>query len=722
MVNDKMKKILLMALATVTLMACSDKPAMPEKTGNILLDYAYWTTPHGTYPFDSIHAADYMPAFEAALAQGRADIAAIVNNPEAPTFENTIEALEKAGYTLTMVAGCFYNLTHAETNDSLQALEVELSPMMSEYSTSIILNDSLFQRIKAVYEQRDKLKLRPDQRKLLEDTFESFADNGANLDEAGKEKYRELTARLSMLTLKFGQNTLKATNAWTKLITDEKQLAGLNDDTKSMLRANAEKKGKKGWLLDLKPTTFIPLMKDCENRELRKEIYMAYNTRCIGGEFDNTQNIIDIANTRLELAQLFDKQDYAQKSLHKTCAETEEAVMTFLDQLRDAYMPAAQAEVQELQEYAQSLGFQGEIQPWDWSYYSKKLQDAKYSISDDILRPYFELESVKQGVFGLAKRLYGVTFVENKDIQVYHPEVSAYDVYDARGNYLAVYYSDFHPRDGKRGGAWMNDFQPQFKCGRKDHRPHIVNVMNFTRPTETKPALLTYDEVRTFLHEFGHGLHGMLTRCYYASQSGTAVPRDFVELPSQFNENFIDEKEFLDTFAKHYETGEQLPQDLIDKMHAAQTYHAAYACVRQLSFGYLDMAWHTLHEPFVVPAGKSVQDAVIEFGNNAMEQVRVLPNIAGTQMETAFTHIFSGGYAAGYYSYKWSELLDADAFAQFKKAKELRGSIFDKKEADLFRKNILERGGTEEPMVLYRRFRGGEPTIDALLERDGIKK
>ena len=717
-----MKKILLMALATVTLMACSDKPAMPEKTGNILLDYAYWTTPHGTYPFDSIHAADYMPAFEAALAQGRADIAAIVNNPEAPTFENTIEALEKAGYTLTMVAGCFYNLTHAETNDSLQALEVELSPMMSEYSTSIILNDSLFQRIKAVYEQRDKLKLRPDQRKLLEDTFESFADNGANLDEAGKEKYRELTARLSMLTLKFGQNTLKATNAWTKLITDEKQLAGLNDDTKSMLRANAEKKGKKGWLLDLKPTTFIPLMKDCENRELRKEIYMAYNTRCIGGEFDNTQNIIDIANTRLELAQLFDKQDYAQKSLHKTCAETEEAVMTFLDQLRDAYMPAAQAEVQELQEYAQSLGFQGEIQPWDWSYYSKKLQDAKYSISDDILRPYFELESVKQGVFGLAKRLYGVTFVENKDIQVYHPEVSAYDVYDARGNYLAVYYSDFHPRDGKRGGAWMNDFQPQFKCGRKDHRPHIVNVMNFTRPTETKPALLTYDEVRTFLHEFGHGLHGMLTRCYYASQSGTAVPRDFVELPSQFNENFIDEKEFLDTFAKHYETGEQLPQDLIDKMHAAQTYHAAYACVRQLSFGYLDMAWHTLHEPFVVPAGKSVQDAVIEFGNNAMEQVRVLPNIAGTQMETAFTHIFSGGYAAGYYSYKWSELLDADAFAQFKKAKELRGSIFDKKEADLFRKNILERGGTEEPMVLYRRFRGGEPTIDALLERDGIKK
>ena len=711
-----------MAIAAGTLMACSDKPALPEKTGNVLLDYAYWTTPHGTYPFDSIHASDYMAAFEEGFRQGRADIDAIVNNPEPPTFENTIEALDHAGYTLSMVIGCFYNLAHAETNDSIQALEVEISPKMSEYSTSIILNEGLFQRIKAVYEQRDKLKLRPDQRKLLEDTYESFAENGANLDEAGKEKYRELTTRLSMLTLTFGQNVLKATNAWTKLITDEAQLAGLNDDTKGMLKANAEKKGKKGWLLDLKPTTYLPVMKDCENRALRQEMYMAYNSRCIGGEFDNTQNIIDIANTRLELAQLFGKPDFAVKSLHRTCAETEETVMNFLDQLRDAYMPAAKAEVQELQEYANSLGFEGEIQPWDWSFYSKKLQDEKYSISDDVLRPYFELESVKQGVFGLAKRLYGLTFVENKDIQVYNPEVSAYEVFDNKGKYLAVYYSDFHPRDGKRGGAWMNDFQAQFKLGKKDHRPHIVNVMNFTRATETKPALLTYDEAETFLHEFGHGLHGMLTRCYYSSQSGTNVPRDFVELPSQFNENFLGEKEFLDTFAKHYETGEKMPEDLIEKIKASNNYHAAYSCVRQLSFCYLDMAWHTLHEPFVVPEGKSVQDAVIEFANNAMEQVRVLPNIAGTQMETAFTHIFSGGYAAGYYSYKWSELLDADAFALFKKAQAERGSIFDKKTADSFRKNILERGGTEEPMVLYRRFRGGEPTIDALLERDGIKK
>ena len=652
-----MKKVILMAVAATMMAACTSK-APVEHNDNPLLDYANWTTPH---------------------------------------------------------------LTHSETTASLQAIEVELSPMMSEYSTSIILNDSLFQRIKVVYDQRESLKLKPHQMKLLEDTYESFANNGANLDEEGKAKYRELTARLSMLTLTYGQNVLKATNAWTKLITDEKQLAGLNEDTKGMLKAKAAATGQKGWLLDLKPTTYIPVMKDCENRALRQELYMAYNTRCVGGKFDNTQNIIDIANTRLALAQLFDKEDYAQKSLHKTCAETEENVMNFLNQLREAYMPAAKKEVQELQEYANSLGFEGEIQPWDWSFYSKKLQDAKYSISDDVLRPYFELESVKQGVFGLANRLYGIKFVENKDIQVYNPEVSAYDVFDEKGKYLAVYYSDFHPRDGKRGGAWMNDFQPQYMCGKKDHRPHIVNVMNFTRATETKPALLTYDEVETFLHEFGHGLHGMLTRCQYASQSGTNVPRDFVELPSQFNENFLGEKEFLNTFAKHYETGEAMPDSLIERIKAANNYHAAYSCVRQLSFGFLDMAWHTLHEPFVVPEGKSVQQAVIDFGNEAMECVRVMPNIAGTQMETAFTHIFSGGYAAGYYSYKWSELLDADAFAQFQKARDERGSIFDKKEADAFRKNILERGGTDEPMNLYRAFRGGDPTIDALLKRDGIK-
>ena len=706
------KQICVVALATLTLMGCEKQ--------NPFFHYKEWKTPHGTYPFNEIKDEHYMPAFVEALKQARADIDAIVSNPEAPTFDNTILALDEAGEMLSVVSGCFYNLTHSETNETLQALEQELSPMMSEYSTEIILNDKLFERIKAVYEQRETLGLDPDQLKLLEDTYESFANNGANLAPEDKEKYKELAARMSMLTLTYGQNVLKATNAWTKLVTDEAELEGLNDDTKEILRANAEKKEQEGWLIDLKPTTYIPLMQDCANRALREEVYRAYNSRCIGGEFDNTAYIVNIANTRLEIAQLFGKKNYAEKSLHKTCAENEQNVMKLLSELRDAYLQPAKDEVKELEDYAHGMGLQGELKPWDWSFYSKKLKDAKYSISDDVLRPYFELESVKKGVFGLANRLYGLTFVENKDIQVYNPEVSAYDVLDADGNYLAVYYSDFHPRDGKRGGAWMNDFQPQYVRGGVDHRPHIVNVMNLTRATATKPALLTYDEVRTFLHEFGHGLHGMLTRCRYSSQSGTNVPRDFVELPSQFNENFIDEKEFLDTFAKHYETGETLPQDLLDKMHASQTYHAAYACVRQLSFGFLDMAWHSLTEPFVVKDGDTLK-AVIDFGNDAMEQVRILPNVDGTQMETAFTHIFSGGYAAGYYSYKWSEVLDADAFAQFQQAKAERGSIFDKEVADRFRTNILERGGTEDPMVLYRRFRGGEPTIDALLHRDGIK-
>ena len=710
-----MKKLLItMALAATTLVAGA-------ATDNPFFHYKEWKTPHGTYPFNEIKAEHYMPAFEEAMKQGLADIDAIVNNPAAPTFQNTIEAYEKSGEMLTIVAGCFYNLTSSETNEQLQQIEMELSTKLSDYSSTIRLNEGLFQRIKAVYDQRGKLKLNKEQQKLLDDIYESFANNGANLSPEDKQTYRELTARLSQLTLTYGQNVLKATNAWTMLLTREADLAGLNDDTKAMLRANAEKKGLEGWLLDLKPTTYRPVMEDLDNRDIRRELYTAYNSRCIGGEFDNTQIIIDIVNTRLALAKLFGKQTFAEKSLHKTMAETPEQVYKLLDQLRESYMPAAKQEVEELQQFATANGFYATLQPWDWSYYSKKLKIEKYSVSDDDIRPYFELEAVKQGVFGLAKRLYGLTFKENKAIQVYNPEVTAYEVFDEKGKFLAVYYADFHPRAGKRGGAWMNDFQGQWMDGKKDHRPHIVNVMNFTRPTADKPALFTYDEVETFLHEFGHALHGMLTRCQYSALSGTNVPRDFVELPSQFNENFLGEKEFLDTFAKHYKTGEPMPQELIDKIKRAQTYHAAYACVRQLSFGYLDMAWYTLSAPFAVPADLTTEEAVIKFGNDAMRPVQVLPDVPGTQMETAFTHIFSGGYAAGYYSYKWSELLDADAFSVFKAAQQKNGSIFDKKAADLFRKHILERGGTEPAADLYRKFRGGEPSINALLERDGIK-
>ena len=704
-----------MALATTVLAATA--------ATNPFFEYKNWKTPHGTYPFNEIYAEHYMPAFEEAMKQGLQEIDDIVNNPAAPTFANTIEAYEASGEMLSIVAGCFYNLTSAETNDTLQQIELELSPKLSEYSATIRLNEGLFQRIKAVYDQRNKLKLDKAQMKLLEDIYESFANNGANLSPEDKEVYRQLTAKLSQLTLQYGQNVLKATNAWNMLITDEAQLAGLNEDTKAMLRANAEAKGLEGWLLNLKPTTTIPVMQDLDNRDIRRELYMANVGRCIGGEFDNTGIIVEIVNTRLALAKLFGKKTYADKSLYKTMAETPENVYKLLDQLRDAYMPAAQEEVRELEEYAHAHGlYAAHLQPWDWSYYSKKLKQEKYAISDDDLRPYFELENVKKGVFGLAERLYGLKFKENKDIQVYNPEVTAYEVFDEKGKFLAVYYADFHPRDGKRGGAWMNDFQPQYIMNGKDHRPHIVNVMNFTRPTADKPALFTYDEVRTFLHEFGHALHGMLTRCQYSAQSGTNVPRDFVELPSQFNENFIDEKEFLNTFARHYQTGELLPQELLDKMHASQTYHAAYACVRQLSFGYLDMTWHSLEQPFEINEALGTTESVIRFSDKAMEQVQVLPTVPGTQMCTAFTHIFSGGYAAGYYSYKWSELLDADAFAVFKKAKKKSGTIFDKKSAKRFRQNILEKGGTEKAMDLYKRFRGGEPTIDALLERDGIKK
>ena len=694
------KSIVLFSLTTICAMLTAQNP---------FLDYQNWKTPHGTYPFDAIKVEHYMPAFDEGIKQGLAEIDAIANNPAAPTFANTIEAYEKAGKLLSVVASCFYNLTSAETNDSLAALELELSPKLSEYSSTILLNEKLFERIKAVYEQKDKLKLTAEQSKMLDDIYEGFANNGANLSAEDKEQFKALQAKLSKLTLVYGQNVLKATNAWTRLIKDESLLAGLSDDTKQMLHANTAKKGLDGWLLDLKPTTYIPVMKYCDNRDIRRELYMAYNTRCIGGEFDNTQNIKEIVNTRLALANLFGKACYADKSLHKTMAETKENVYRLLDQLRDAYMPVARAEYDELQHFADSLGFYATLQAWDWSYYSEKLKNEKYALSDDELRPYFELENVKKGVFNLANKLYGLTFVKNPNIQVYHPEVDAYDVFDAKGKFLAVYYCDFHPRDGKRGGAWMNDYKPQYRDGKTDSRPHIVNVMNFTRATADKPALLTYDEVETFLHEFGHGLHGMLTRCQYASMSGTNVPRDFVELPSQFNENFLGEKAFLDTFAKHYLTGEPMPQALIDKIKAAQNYHAAYACARQLSFGYLDMAWHTITEPF--------DGDVIAFGNAAMEQVKVLPVVPETQMETAFTHIFAGGYAAGYYSYKWSEVLDADAFSVFKK-----NGIFDKKTADSFRTNILERGGTEPAMTLYKRFRGQEPTVDALMERDGIKQ
>jgi len=668
-----------------------------------------YKTPHQTIPFSEIKTEYYLPSFDAAMKEQIKEIDAIVNNAEAPTFTNTIVALERSGLFLNKVSSPFYNLLSSETSDELQTIAETISPIMSEHSNYIQLNDKLFAKVKAVYEQKGNLKLSAEDQMLLKNTYDGFADNGANLSETDKAIYRELSKDLSMLTLQYGQNVLKETNKYSLLITDIALLKGLPQDVLDMLAANAKKAGKEGWLLNLKTTTIVPLMKYADNRDLRRELYMANTTKCmIGGEFDNRETVKKIANTRLKIANLLGHKSYADYELVHRMAENKENVYELHSKLLEAYKPAAQTEYADVQEYANKNGAYFTLQPWDWSYYSEKLKDEKYALNDEMLKPYFELENVKKGVFGLATRLYGITFTKNTKIPVYHSEVDAYDVMDENGKFIAVLYTDFHPRDGKRSGAWMNEFKAQWMIGKVDSRPQITIVMNFTRPTETKPALLTFDEVTTFLHEFGHALHGMLTKCTYESLSGTNVYRDFVELPSQIMENWASEKEFLDGFAVHYQTGEKIPAELIQKIKASENFNVAYLCMRQLGFSYLDMAWHTIETPFDGDA--------INYEKQAMAPTQILPIVPNTAMSPTFSHIFSGGYAAGYYSYKWAEVLDADAYSLFSKK-----GIFDKKTATSFRQNILMKGGTEHPMTLYKRFRGQEPTIDALLIRNGIK-
>lgn len=668
-----------------------------------------YKTIHQTIPFDQIKTEHYVPAFEEAMKQHMNEINEIVNNPKAPTFENTIVALDKAGSLLNKVSSPFFNLLGSETNDELQTIAQKMSPLLTEHSNSIRLNEKLFERVKAVYENRSKLKLTPEQSTLLKKTYDGFADNGANLSEKDKVKYRKLSKELSMLTLNFGQNVLKETNNWNLHITDKNLLAGLPADVLEMLALNAKKAGKEGWMLDLKATTYVPVMKYADNRDLRRELYMAYSTRNMqGGEFDNLENIRKIANTRLEIAKLLGKNSYADQALVQRMAENKENVYDLLNKLLVAYKPAAQKEYDEVQAYANKNGAYFKVQSWDWSYYSEKLKAEKFGLTDEMLKPYFELENVKKGVFGLATKLFGVRFVKNTNIKVYHPEVDAYEVFDEKGKFLSVLYTDFHPREGKRAGAWMSEFKGQWMEGKTDSRPHITIVMNFTRPTETKPALLTYDELTTFLHEFGHALHGMLTRCTYESLSGTNVYRDFVELPSQIMENWASEKAFLDGFAVHYQTGEKIPAELIQKIKDSENFNTANFTLRQLSFGFLDMAWHSIEKPY--------KGDVIKMEKDAMAPTQILPVVSDAAMSPTFSHIFSGGYAAGYYSYKWAEVLDADAYSVF-----VKNGIFDKKTATSFRQNILVPGGTEHPMVLYKRFRGQEPTIDALLKRHGIQ-
>lgn len=679
-----------------------------EEDMNVFL--TKYDTPHGTIPFDKIRLDDYLPAMREGMRLQNEEIAAIVKNSDAPTFENTIEAFEHTGEVLSKVQYAFYNLLSAETCDEMDSIANEISPEETEHGNNIYLNNELFERVAAVYAQKDSLALTAEQQMLLSNTYDAFVKRGATLDSAQKEQYRELSKELSLLELQFQQNTLKATNAYQKVVTDERQLAGLPDGIKEAAAQLAKDKGQEGWLFNLSYPSYVPFMKYADNRELRKELYTAYNTKATEGDIDNKPVVKKIVNCRLRIAKLLGFKDYASYVLQKRMAENKENVYDLLNNLLTAYKPTALNEVAEVQKYAKEHGADFELMPWDWSYYSEKLREEKYSINDEQLKPYFELERVKKGVFGLATRLYGLRFEKNSDIPVYHPEVEAFDVYDEDGSFLAVLYTDFHPRDGKRSGAWMTEYKCQSRSADgTDNRPHISIVMNFTKPTDSTPSLLTFDELTTFLHEFGHSIHGMVAKTTYESLAGTNVYRDFVELPSQLMENWAYEKEYLDEFAVHYQTGEKIPAELVEKIRRAANFNTGYLTLRQLSFGYLDMAWHTLNADF--------DGDVRDFELKAWKETQVLPSVEGAIMSVQFNHIFSGGYSAGYYSYKWAEVLDADAFSVFQKE-----GIFNKAMASRFRNEVLAKGGSEHPMTLYMRFRGQKPTIEPLLKRNGIVK
>ena len=693
-----------------------------ERTNPFFLPY---NTPHETAPFDRIRMEDYEEAMLEGIRREDEQIDKIVNNPAKPTFDNTIISVDdgKDGEDyynlLDRVSTVFFNLLSAETNDEMDALAQKMSPILTKHSNDIRLNEKLFERIKYVH--RHHRKLSPEEKMLLDNCYDGFVRNGALLDAVGKERLRQLTEEISVLGLQFSQNLLKENKAFTLHLTDEAQLDGLPETAREAAALAAKEQGKEGWVFTLDFPSYLPFMTYSTQRELRRQLYMAKNTECI---HDNKENNLEICkriiNLRRELAQLLGHNSYADYVLKHRMAGNVRNVYKLFNDLIKAYKPTAQKEVAAIEKMARQLeGKDFKLEPWDFGFYSHKLQLQKFNIDAEMLRPYFELSKVIDGVFGLANRLYGITFKENKDIPVYHPDVKAYEVFDEDGSYLAVFYADFHPRKGKQGGAWMTSYQGQWmECedmkkpfgpgNIKNVRPHVSVVMNLTKPTEEKPALLTLSEVETFLHEFGHSLHGMFANTRFESLSGTSVWWDFVELPSQFMENFAIEKEFLRTFAFHYKTGEPIPDDLIDRIVKSRNYNVAYTCMRQVGFGLLDMAYYTKKDEFT--------DDIIPFEKKAWEKAQILPQLPDTCMTVQFSHIMAGGYAAGYYSYKWAEVLDADAFAVFKKH-----GVFDKKTARSFRENILSKGGTENPMTLYKRFKGGEPTIDALLKRNGIK-
>ncbi len=668
-----------------------------------------FNTVHNTPPFSKISNSQYEEAIDRGIALENQAIDAIVKQRSRPTFENTIVALGNCGKDLNRVLNVFYPMLSSLSDDELMEISMRVSAKLSEHSTSISLNEGLWQRVKEVWENRENENLDTEDQMLLKRTYESFERSGANLQGEARDKYRAISAELSEQTTKFGQNVLKELNTyeiWLKL----EDLEGLPDSSIEAAMLAAESKGRDGeYLFTLAQPTYMAFMKYSSRRDLREKMYRLYMGRNMKGEYSNVEVLARIAELRRQMANLFGYETYADYKLVNTMAETKENVYNLLDQLRDAYRPAELAEMAEITEFASKYeGKPMKIEAWDYSYYSNKLRAEKYSYNEEELRPYFELNNVVNGVFGLATRLYGLQFTYNPAIEVYHPDVKAYEVTEADGEYVGVIYTDFFPRDSKRPGAWMTGFRDESNLNGVETRPHVSIVMNFTKPTGSKPSLLTPYEVETFLHEFGHALHGLLANTKYSSLSGTAVYRDFVELPSQFNENYLTQKAFLDGFARHYETGKAIPQELIDKLITTSQFGAAYSCLRQLSFGYLDMAWHTITAPV---KAKDVEKFEVE----ATKSVQMFDVVPGTMCAPQFSHIFSGGYAAGYYSYKWAEVLDADAFSVFEK-----NGIFDAQSAISFRKNVLEKGGTEHPMTLYKRFRGQEPTIDALLKRDGI--
>lgn len=705
-----MKKALIVMTFSALAAGCADnsipKAQLPEldKSNPLLAD---WNTPYQTPPFSKIALADYEPAFDAAIACSRAEIEAIVRNPAKPTFGNTIVALERQGELLGRISGIFYNLLEADTSDEMQQIAERVQPRLTALSNDISLDPALFARVKAVYENPGRLD--KEDKKLLEDTYKGFARSGAALSDADKELYRKYTTELSGLTLQFGQNALAATNAFTINITDAKKVAELPGFVKEGLAAEAKARGERGWTVTLQAPSYVPFLTYSSDRALKEKLWRASNSRALGGEFDNTAIVKQIAALRLKIANLLGYKCYADYILEERMAEDTQTVTAFLEELLRETKASADEDYRTLNAYAATKGFKGDLMPWDWAYYSEKYKDETYALSDEVVKPYFQLENVRKGVFLLANKLYGLNFAPNPAIDVYHPDVTAYDVTDEQGRFMAVLYLDFFPRESKRSGAWMTEFRGAKTERGKETRPLVSLVMNFTKPTETTPSLLTFDEVETFLHEFGHSLHGMLGEGKYESQTGTNVYRDFVELPSQIMENWATEKEFLDLWAVHYQTGEPMPAQIVERIVAAQNYLAAYANVRQLSFGMTDMAWHTLTEPF--------EGDVELFERQSMAPTQVLPAVEGSAMAPSFGHIFSGGYAAGYYGYKWAEVLEADAFSLFKEK-----GIFNREVAGAFRENVLSKGGTEHPMELYVRFRGHKPETRALIEKMGLGK